>query len=63
MCGKSSKSSPPPPAPAPAPVQQAVADTSNMQQKVAATNDTASTMQSFGSELGGGSTTTAQAGA
>lgn len=51
MCGKSSKSSAPAPAPAPVPQAKTTGDTSNMQQKVAATNDTST--QSFGSELGG----------
>lgn len=62
MCGKSSKSAAPAPAPAPPPPQNtAIADTSNMQQKVAATNDTSKTMSSFGSELGGGTTNGATA--
>ena len=55
MCGKSSKSSAPPPAPAPVPQAKTTGDTSNLQQKVAATNDTTGT-QSFGSELGAGTT-------
>lgn len=50
MCGKSSKSSAPAPAPAPVPQATTVGDTSNLQQRVAATNDTST--QTFGSELG-----------
>ena len=50
MCGKSSKSSAPAPAPAPVPQARTTGDTSNMQQRVAATNDTGT--QTFGSELG-----------
>jgi hypothetical protein len=56
MCmGKKSSSAPPPAAPAPPPTGSTAADTSNTQQRMAATA-AAPQPQTFGSELGGGST-------